>query len=285
MAVRGLNLDWRKKPVVCSECGSALMRRLYHPKTGSALGSFFCNFQCKGLWQKRAKPVDEVWLRQKYLVERLTAPEIAKIVGRDSKGVYNWLVGYGIPTRPRGSYKPPGFGGANFTGHKHSDQSKQRIREARKADGHFPKSPDGSPYWRGRTGVDHPAWNGGLTPERQAFYSTDEWKRARRTAYTNAGGKCQRCGAGSAEITLHIHHVVPFIVRRLRASPGNLRVLCKICHRFVHSDANGDREFLPWFGVMRFDQDGKHYEIPVNYKPKKPITLPTWLRSENASPV
>ncbi len=212
------------------------------------------------------------WLRQKYEAQGLDCVQIAALVGRDPKSVWSWLRKFGIATRPRGSNasvnllthgRPHGF--------KHTDSTKQKLRHARIADGHYPKSPDGSPYWKGKTGSAHPTWTGGATPDRQAFYSSEEWIVARRIAYTNAHGKCQRCASTES---LHVHHVYPFTIKHLRAQPWNLRILCADCHRFVHGRVNLNREYLPLFGIYRF-RDGA--ELPMTYRPKIPLRLPEWL--------
>lgn len=265
--------DWKKHPVECSYCNSPLMRRLYRPVDCAPINHFFCNNVCKGAWQRNAKSITEAWLRQKYEVEHFDCTQIASLVQRDPKSVWNWLKGFGIKTRARGQDKRQHFkkGAVSlFTGRKHSPEAKDAVRNARLRDGHFPKQEDGRPYWAGKSGLAHPAWAGGTTPERQRFYQTEEWKVAERAAYTAAHGKCQRC---DSRRHLHVHHVIPFAFKRLRADVDNLRVLCASCHRFVHSDANIDREFLPPFGVLMLD--GK--PIKISYRPKHFARLPSWL--------
>lgn len=262
-------------PVVCAECNAPLMRRPLRPTDDALIENFFCNTTCKGLWQKRQKPVDEAWLRQKYLQDGLGAPDIAKLVDRNSKQVWRWLKGYGIPTRPRGCNAATNLQHGRTPGFKLTEAHKDGLRAARLRDGRYPKAADGSPYWKGKSGNLHPAWNGGHTPERQAFYASEAWAIARRDAYTAAGGKCQRCGSKDE---LHVHHVFPFPIVHLRSVTWNLRVLCAMCHRFVHSGANGNREFLPPFGVYRF-ADGR--ELRMSYRPRRPVTLPRWLCSKS----
>jgi len=258
-------------PVVCAECATPLMRRPFRPSDGALISRFFCNNACKGLWQKRQKPFGEAWLRQKYLIEMLSAVDIAKIVGRNPKQVWQWLKGYGIETRPRGSNASANLLRGRIGGFRLTGEPKAALRAARLRDGHYPKSPDGLPYWKGKSGIQHPAWNGGCTPDRQAFYASEEWRSARRSAYIAADGRCQRCGVRNG---LHVHHVFPFPIAHLRCETWNLRVLCGRCHRFVHSSANGNREFLPPFGVYRF-ADGR--VLNMSYRPRHPITLPRWM--------
>lgn len=279
MAVRGMNLDWRTYDVKCSECGVGLKRKLFHPTTGAAISAFFCNRACKGAWQRRNKPVDEAWLRQKYCIEGLDCVQISALVSRHPKSVWNWLKGYGIETRARG-----GNAGANFhsgqingmEGKHHSAETREKIRAARLADGHFPKD-GGRPYWEGKKGTIHPSWRGGATPERQAFYATKEWAEARRVTYARAKTSCERCGENHAAATLHIHHVMPFLFEKRRADPANLRLLCAPCHRWVHSSHNIDREFLPPFGVYPFTKNGTTKLVRISYFPKHKARLPCWM--------
>lgn len=217
------------------------------------------------------KPTEE-WLRQKYEAEGLDCPTIGIIVARDPKTVWTWLKSYGIATRPRGFNNRFVHGQVSqFKGKKHTDESKARFRAARLADGHFPKQRDGRPYWAGKSGKAHPTWAGGATPERQAFYGTHEWADARKLAYTTAHGLCQRCGTKNS---LHVHHVIPFVIKRTRAAAWNLRVLCDVCHRFVHSNQNTDREYLPVFGMLPTDGG----MVRINYWPKHKGSLPLWMR-------
>ncbi len=240
-------VDWRKHEVSCSECAKHIMRRLNRPSDGAAISAFFCSLACKAQSQRRAKPVSREWLVQKYQIEGLGCPEIARLVGRNSKRVFDWLIDFGIPTRPRGSdirqqFKP---GVALFLGKTHSAKSRLKISESNKGK---PKKPKGEKHhWAGVVGENHPRWNGGATPERQSFYSSQEWKRACVAVWQASDAKCQRCGADSRTKTgaaFHVHHVVSFRVRELRADPSNLKLLCAPCHRWVHSKSNLNRDFL-----------------------------------------
>ena len=76
----------------CKVCSKEIKRNGNKP-------GIFCSKKCKGEWQKTQKPVTEEWLKQKYLVEGLGCYEIAKLVDRNPKNVYNWLLGYNIKTR------------------------------------------------------------------------------------------------------------------------------------------------------------------------------------------
>lgn len=246
------SINWRKHPVTCSQCGTRIMRRLYRPKDSKRIRHFFCDNVCKGAWQAAQKGVSADWLRQKYWEEDLGCPQIAKLVNRDPKTVLNWLRYYGIPTRTRGhdtSHLPNG----REPGFTLSIEHREALRQARLRDGHVPYLQNGVHWLKGKTGNQHPSWKGGLTPERQAFYATDEWKAAVVEVWQRADAHCERCGlyhnSVRGEVQFHIHHIVSFAVRELRSEVSNLALLCEECHRFVHSKANIDQELIGDFNA------------------------------------
>lgn len=129
------------------------------------------------------------------------------------------------------------------------ESTKQKLRAARLADGHFPKAENGRPYWEGKTGENHPKWKGGLTPERQDFYSSGEWKNVCKFIWRRSDAKCERCALDHRlidrnQVRFHIHHMISFQVREFRAAPNNLVLLCAPCHHFVHSNKNATKQFI-----------------------------------------
>lgn len=232
---------------ICKQCGGPAV-------VGGSKPRVFCCMRCKAAWQRAQHPVSNEWLRAKYLDEGLSAAAIARIVGRDPKGVWIWLKGAGIPTRSRGNdkashnFKPGQV--SLFKGRHHTPEAREKFRQQSLADGRVPYLKDGKPYWKGKFGSEHVSWRGGVTPERQAFYSSDEWKAACKIVWTRADAKCERCGLDHRTIpkdergSFHVHHIVSFMVRSLRAEPSNLALLCKRCHLFVHSRANANKELL-----------------------------------------
>jgi hypothetical protein len=212
----------------CGACGRNV-ERLQQP----GVRLHFCDISCKADWQRRQRPVSDGWLRQKYLVEGLDCVQIARLVDRHPKSVWFWLKGSGIPTRPRGGSTPSRKGGAlTFAGRRHSAESIAKMRAS--AAGKY-------------SGKKNPAWRGGCTPERQAFYSTKEWAEVSLHVWKRERGKCQRCGILKTVCTerpFHIHHIVSFRVVALRADASNLALLCDRCHMFVHSRANTTKEFI-----------------------------------------
>jgi len=199
------------------------------------------------------KPVTREWLATKYVTEGLDCVRIAALVRRDPKSVWSWLRAFGIPTRPRGAstealrahYRTHG---ASFAGRTHSPETCQRLRLLSLADGRLPWGKHNPPYWRGRGGASHPSWKGGLTPERQALYATSAWIDAVKSVWARADARCERChvhhNTRNRRGTFHVHHVVSFSVRELRATVSNLVLLCRECHHFIHSRGNTAREFL-----------------------------------------
>lgn len=207
--------------------------------------------ECKASFQKLARPVTREWLETKYVSEGLDCVQIAQLVSRDPKSVWNWLRDFGIPTRSRGSDPRQQFakGAPNaFAGRRHSAETREKMRSIAIAEGRVPFDPAVGSYMKGRRGDQHPMWKGGITPDRPALYASPEWADAVKVVWARGGAKCERCGAhhntAKRRGTFHIHHIVSFAVEHLRAEPNNLALLCIGCHHFVHSRANVSKEFI-----------------------------------------
>lgn len=189
------------------------------------------------------------WLYQKYIVEGLGAPEIGELVGRDPKTILYWLRKHDIPTRPRGTNYKQNLSNGRPKGWNHTEETKEKVRRATLRDGRVPYLRNGQHFNKGKRGAVVHNWQGGITPERQTFYRSDEWKRASRAVWVRDDAKCRRCGldrrmVDKKKAKFHVHHIVTFADKELRASPSNLVLLCNSCHYFVHSKKNVDREFL-----------------------------------------
>lgn len=241
-----------KSKVNCSQCGAVQFRWLVNPNTNLPIKNFFCDNTCKGTWQiaqREALGFTCEWLEHEYLALGKGANQIGKEIGRDGKRVWEWLIDYGVPTRTRGhdtSQLPKS--GETWAGRKHSASTKAKMSDAAKADGRLPWGKDNPPYWRGRGGSQHPCFKGGLTPERQTAYASSDWTSAVKTVWARDNAACQVCGkhhnSERNRGNFHIHHVVSFQVRELRTDPSNLVLLCKECHKFVHSKANTSKQFI-----------------------------------------
>lgn len=194
----------------------------------------------------KPKPVTKEWLAEEYVSKGRDCVQIGAELGRDPKTIWAWLRHYDIPTRPRGSNvaqlprgRKPGF--------KLTPDQRQVLREARARDGRVPYLKNGK-HWLHHEGAKAPNWKGGITPERQAFYATDEWRAAVKAVWARANATCERCEVAFKEVrkrgAFHIHHIVSFANVGMRTEPSNLALLCKPCHLFVHSKLNINGQFL-----------------------------------------
>lgn len=246
-----------KRLTNCAWCKTEIMRRPFNHNTGNPILQSFCDTRCKGDWQrenKKPEGVTKEWLIHKYEIDHLDCAEIGRLVGRDTKRVWEWLRDYGIDTRPRGSSVSKQWARGErkiISGWKMSDESREKIRQLRIKDGRKPYiMPDGSHYMKGRCGKDHHSWKGGLTPEREAMAQTEEWKNAVKAVWARSDAKCERCGKDHRKVDnrkkdgFHVHHIAPFRFKELRCEVTNLALLCRPCHHFVHSKKNVEKEFI-----------------------------------------
>lgn len=171
-------------------------------------------------WRKRKPFWNKEWLAYEYVTLQRSAGEIAAEQGVTDNAILFWLHKHEIPRR--------------------------NVSESR-AVKHWGVEGSDNPMWN-KKGELSPNWKGGMTPERQAFYSSTVWKKVCRIVWKRDKGTCQRCKLvklSQADMPFHIHHIKSFSDVELRADPTNLVVLCAVCHRFVHSRKNIGREFLP----------------------------------------
>lgn len=190
-------------------------------------------------------------LQRRYIDEGQHCTQIAKLCGADPKTIWAWLKEAGIPTRKRGSNPAVHFRKGErsaFAGRKHRPESIALVKASTVRDGRVPYLKNGV-HWLKTSGARSGNWRGGITPERQAFYRSDEWKAACVIVWRRADARCERCSADHRLIDrkkgkFHVHHIVSFQVKALRAEPSNLALLCQPCHMFVHSKRNTAREFI-----------------------------------------
>ena len=171
-------------------------------------------------WRKPRPWWDKEWLSEQYLALGKSASEIAVGGCVTENTIFFWLKKHGIKTR-----------------------SMQEVRAAK----HWGAMGSDNPMWN-KLGELNPNWRGGVTTERQAFYTGRAWKVACSAVWKRDRAKCCRCGLGrddSPDMPMHIHHIESFAVVAKRADIANLVLLCEVCHHFVHSKANVHREYLP----------------------------------------
>jgi hypothetical protein len=236
-----------KSPVLCTFCDAIIYRR------PTKSGTFFCNTDCKAKWQvlqRERLGFTKDWLIEQYFVLKKDCTQISNEIGRDSKSVWNWFKWYGIKIRPRGGYTAPNCykeGHKQGVGRIHTEGTKTKIRKARIADGHVPYLKNGI-HWLKHPGAVSPSWKGGITPQRQSFYASAEWVNAVKSVWERDNAVCQRCGkhhnTEKNRGSFHIHHIVSFVVIEKRADLNNLVLLCKECHRWVHSNKNTLKHWL-----------------------------------------
>ena len=243
-----------KEVFKCAWCGKEVVRYSKNPY-GEQIKNHFCDNQCKGAWQRKQREdlgFTKEWLYEQYIVKGRDCHDIAREIGRNYKSVWNWIHDYGIETRKRGYGDPnTGFKKGHIPwdkGKHHSAETCEKIRQARLKDGHVPYLVNGK-HWLKQEGKHPGTWKGGITPERQAFYSSERWRLAEKYVRERDENTCKLCGMKQPEDCkrqFDIHHIYPFDKNKwLRANPDNLVVLCRKCHMFVHSSQNTERKFLP----------------------------------------
>lgn len=230
----------------CSFCGKQVSRR----KQTKNVRIHFCDLTCKSEYQKLAKPVTKEWLTDHYIVKRLDTSQIAKLVNRNPKSVWNWLKDFSIPTRKRGTtgngWKSKGAVNP-FLGKHHSKNTRNKLRAIAISQNRVPYHRHIGSYMKGRKGDQCPNWKGGVTPERQSAYNSLEWRKCVKTVWKRDNGTCQLCNLVKSKmrhVPFDIHHIQSFAVRETRFDPDNLVLLCEPCHYFVHSKRNTGLKFI-----------------------------------------
>jgi len=236
-----------KLNVKCGFCELELKRYITKTET------YFCDTECKAKWQvlqRENEGFTKEWLLNQYFELKKDCNQIAKEIGKDGKTVWNWFSGYGIEINKRGhSYKTNLIhDGSTFKGKTHTDETKNKIRQKRIEDGHVPYLKNGVHWLKGVTGKEHPSYKGGLTPERQSFYSSETWSDVVKDVWKRDNALCQKCGkhhnTEKNRGNFHIHHIISFQIKEYRSELSNLVLLCKECHRWVHSKKNIQKQFI-----------------------------------------
>lgn len=234
-----------KRDVKCNHCNEKIRR--YKTKTDT----YFCNIICKGKWQisqREKKGYTKEWLIKQYHDLGKSANQIAREIKKDPKRVWEWIKNYKIETRERGSYSNNHFkkGHKGSVGRKHSDKTKNKIRQACLKDGRVPYLKNGI-HWLHET-KRHPAsWKGGITPERQALYSSKEWSNIVLNIWKRDKATCRNCNKSqndNRDNKFHIHHIISFQNIKYRKEISNLVLLCPKCHRFIHSKKNINNKYI-----------------------------------------
>ena len=171
-------------------------------------------------WRDHKPWWDKEWLLDQYISCCRSAREIADEGGVTENAILYWLHKHGI---------------------------KRRVMSEVRAIKYWGASGSDNPMWNKR-GELNPMWQGGVTPERQAFYTSEDWRKSCSFVWHRDNAICQRCDLhrdDAPDMPFHIHHIEPFANKDLRAEPSNLVLLCEACHHFVHSKRNTNRDYLP----------------------------------------
>ena len=168
-------------------------------------------------WRQPKDHWDKEWLHTEYVVNQRSTGDIAAQQGCTDANILHFLRKHGIKRRT--------------------------ISEARSVKQWSLSGETNGMY--GRTGEQNPNWRGGISPERQAFYSSIEWGSVAKQVWKRDKAICQFCGKQARRrSTFHIHHITSFEVKHLRTKLNNLVLLCPECHHWVHSNKNIHNEFV-----------------------------------------
>lgn len=172
----------------------------------------------KGYTYRKPKPYwDRNWLWEEYREKKKSAKQIAEEQGCEEMNIIYFLRKLNIP--------------------------RWTMKEIRERKYWGVKGKQNGMY--GKTGRLNSHWKGGITPERQALYSSLEWADVIKKVWKRDNYSCQRCGKRKiSQEEYHIHHIISFKDKKLRLALNNLVLLCKDCHHFVHSKKNKNGEFL-----------------------------------------
>lgn len=170
-------------------------------------------------WRKEQIFRKKEWLINEYIEQGRSASDIADQFKVTANAILFWLKKHKIKTRNTSEAREK-----KYWGQVGSD----------------------NPMWN-RRGELNPRWLGGITPERQEFYTSREWKDACSAVWKRDNATCQRCSLHKNEqpdMPYHIHHIVSFKAKELRAKVSNLVLVCEVCHDFIHSKKNVNAEYI-----------------------------------------
>jgi hypothetical protein len=193
------NLIWRS--LMSSRTVDAKGRFLKGQRNGRAT-----EFKPGQHWRLRKPHWDQAWLEREYVDKKRACTEIASEAGCTPNAIYFWLEKHGIPRRDAASAA--------------------RVSKNRK-----PLVGASNPMY-GKRGPLNKNWKGGVTPLRQAMYSSPRWRRV--AAIVRKRDKCCRLCSHWGVGEMEIHHIIPFGDAPLLATdPNNLILLCTTCHRKI----------------------------------------------------
>jgi len=152
------------------------------------------------------------WLRDQYEVQRRDCVQIARDLKIDPKTAWEWIRAAGIETRKRGFGNPANLyqkGHLNgFAGRKHSLESREKVGKASRDRSAVPYLKNGVHWLKGTSGAINPHWRGGITPERQTFYRSPEWKDCVKIVWKRDNATCQRRAVEDSKLRPSPHRFI-----------------------------------------------------------------------------
>jgi len=172
----------------------------------------------KGFTYREEKPFwCKEWLVKEYVDNCKSALQISKEQNCHENNIFFWL-----------------------RKHKIKSRTMAEVREIK----HWGQSGSDNPMWNRKCEL-NPRWLGGVTPERQSFYISQEWKKVCSMVWKRDKAVCIRCGIKKeTDMPFHIHHIRSFSDKELRADINNLVLLCEACHQWVHSKGNKNNDYI-----------------------------------------
>lgn len=136
-----------------------------------------------------------------------------------------------------------------FTGLKHSEEARRKIREKALARGgrprpdligkHLPESTKAKmrlSHLGIHAGAKNPYWKGGISTQTNLIRNSDEYRRWRELVFRADNFTCCHCGSRGNKIVAH--HILPFATYpELRFNRNNGATLCLPCHKAFHREA------------------------------------------------
>lgn len=166
---------------------------------------------------------DKEWLRQKYVVEKLSRKRIAELECVSPGAIYYWLIKFEIPRR-KGGVEHWDDEGKEFRRRwnlEHKDYSLQRGKKASQETRLLMSIR--------RRGEKNANWKGGLTTLTRGVRRSPEYYQWKKSVLERDNKTCQMCGSKD---NVHAHHIIPISQRAEYIYDVNNGIaLCEKCHR------------------------------------------------------